>query len=63
MSEMMPTVTLADIIVAVCPACSAPSGERCFGGSSAVGAVVHRERMWQAVRDAEAARNAAKETA
>jgi hypothetical protein len=58
MSEMMPTVTLADIIVSACPACLAPSGERCVGVSSSVGAVVHRARLWQAVKDAEAARNA-----
>ena len=58
MSEMMPTVTLADIIVSACPVCSAPSNERCFGVSSSVGAVIHQERLWQAVRDAEAARNA-----
>ena len=60
MTEMMPTVTLEDIIVAVCPVCSAPSGERCFGVSSSVGAVIHRKRMWQAVLDAEAERNATK---
>jgi len=57
----MPTVTLADIIVAACPVCLAPPGERCVGVPSTVGGVIHPERMWQAVKDAEAARNAAKE--
>jgi hypothetical protein len=61
MSKMMPTVTLEDIAVVACPVCHAPSGERCFGVPSSVGGVIHRERMRQAVKEAEDARNAAKE--